>query len=54
MDCPNPLCDRKTRKKDLHPENRCMHELHTCTRCEEEVMEQDYEVCMPSPHAFNC
>ncbi|KAG2416846.1 hypothetical protein HFD88_008063 [Aspergillus terreus] len=43
MDCPNPLCDRKTRKKDLHPENRCMHELHTCTRCEEEVMEQDYE-----------
>lgn len=44
MDCPNTLCDKKTRKKDLSSEGRCMHELHACTRCEEEVMEQDYEV----------
>lgn len=58
MDCPNTLCDKQTRKKDLNSEGRCMHELHACTRCEEEVMEQDYEVrlfhallgpCIPVP-----
>jgi hypothetical protein len=44
MDCPDTLCDKKTRKKDLSPDSKCMHELHQCSRCEEEVMEQDYEV----------
>ncbi|KAL2829291.1 hypothetical protein BDW59DRAFT_142445 [Aspergillus cavernicola] len=43
MDCPSPVCDKRTRKKDLCPENNCMHELHKCLRCEEEIMEQDYE-----------
>ncbi|GIJ89244.1 hypothetical protein Asppvi_008174 [Aspergillus pseudoviridinutans] len=43
MDCPGTLCDKKTRKKDLSPDKKCMHELHQCSRCEEEVMEQDYE-----------
>ncbi|KAK1142703.1 hypothetical protein N8T08_007334 [Aspergillus melleus] len=43
MDCPGTLCDKKSRKKDLHPDRRCMHELHKCLRCEEEIMEQDYE-----------
>ncbi|KAF7168315.1 hypothetical protein CNMCM5623_001336 [Aspergillus felis] len=43
MDCPGTLCDKKTRKKHLSPDKKCMHELHQCSRCEEEVMEQDYE-----------
>ncbi|KAH2611146.1 hypothetical protein KXV81_003414 [Aspergillus fumigatus] len=43
MDCPGTLCDKKTRKKDLSPDKKCMHELHQCSRCDEEVMEQDYE-----------
>ncbi|KAL4878908.1 hypothetical protein BJY04DRAFT_106411 [Aspergillus karnatakaensis] len=43
MDCPNPSCDMKTRKKDLSPEDRCMHEPHKCLRCDEDIMEQDYE-----------
>ncbi|KAL4867148.1 hypothetical protein BDV12DRAFT_210047 [Aspergillus spectabilis] len=43
MDCLNPSCDMKTRKKDLSPENRCMHEPHKCLRCDEDIMEQDYE-----------
>ncbi|RHZ47179.1 putative TRAF-like signal transducer [Aspergillus thermomutatus] len=43
MDCPGTLCDKKTRKKDLGPDRKCMHKLHQCSRCEEEVMEQDYE-----------
>ncbi|KAF9882934.1 hypothetical protein FE257_004869 [Aspergillus nanangensis] len=41
--CPSLVCDKKTRKKDLNADKRCMHELHQCSRCEEEVMEQDYE-----------
>lgn len=45
VECPGTLCDQRSRKKDLHPERRCMHELHKCLRCEEEIMEQDYEVC---------
>lgn len=44
VDCPDNSCDQKTRKMHLHPENKCMHELHPCPRCDEEVMEQDYEV----------
>ncbi|CBF86306.1 hypothetical protein AN2168.2 [Aspergillus nidulans FGSC A4] len=44
MDCPSPSCDEKTRKKDLSPENKCMHELHKCLRCDADIMEQDYEV----------
>jgi hypothetical protein len=44
MDCPDVSCSKKTRKKDINAENKCMHELHTCSRCDEEIMEQDYEV----------
>ncbi|KAL4807692.1 hypothetical protein BDV18DRAFT_107003 [Aspergillus unguis] len=43
MDCPSPSCEEKTRKKDLSPEGKCMHELHKCLRCEADIMEQDYE-----------
>ncbi|RHZ60242.1 hypothetical protein CDV55_101460 [Aspergillus turcosus] len=43
MDCPDTFCDKKTRKKYLSPDGKCMHDLHQCTRCEEEIMEQDYE-----------
>ncbi|KAF5862008.1 hypothetical protein ETB97_012243 [Aspergillus alliaceus] len=43
MDCPDVYCRKKTRKKDLSTENKCMHELHRCLRCDEEIMEQDYE-----------
>lgn len=44
LDCPNVFCTKKTRKKDLSAEGKCMHELHKCSRCDEEVMEQDYQV----------
>ncbi|KAF7592931.1 hypothetical protein BBP40_012253 [Aspergillus hancockii] len=43
MDCPDVFCNKKTRKKDINAENKCMHELHTCLRCDEDIMEQDYE-----------
>ncbi|OJJ37502.1 hypothetical protein ASPWEDRAFT_50669 [Aspergillus wentii DTO 134E9] len=44
MDCPDRSCGKQTRKKDLSPDQSCMHELHTCSRCEKEVMEQDFKV----------
>ncbi|PYI25877.1 hypothetical protein BP00DRAFT_81420 [Aspergillus indologenus CBS 114.80] len=43
MDCPLGSCGLKTRKKDLDPEGRCLHELHQCARCEGNIMEQDYK-----------
>ncbi|KAE8150579.1 putative TRAF-like signal transducer [Aspergillus avenaceus] len=43
VDCPSSFCSKKSRRKDIHPENKCMHELHKCSRCDEEIMEQDYE-----------
>ncbi|KAE8349660.1 hypothetical protein BDV28DRAFT_56981 [Aspergillus coremiiformis] len=43
MDCPDVFCRKKTRKKDLSAENKCMHELHRCLRCDAEIMEQDYQ-----------
>ncbi|KAJ5697912.1 Zinc finger RING-type [Penicillium malachiteum] len=42
--CPDESCDKKTRKKDLQVEKRCRHSYCRCSRCEEDVMEQDYEV----------
>ncbi|KAL6239680.1 hypothetical protein BDW75DRAFT_101625 [Aspergillus navahoensis] len=53
MDCPSPSCDEKTPKKNLSPDNKCMHELHKCLRCDADIMEQDYEVWSTSrlnPH----
>jgi hypothetical protein len=44
MHCPKVGCDQKTRKKDLDPDGRCLHELHKCGVCEECVPEQDLEV----------
>lgn len=44
LDCPSETCDKKTRKKDLDSDGKCVHELLQCSHCEEEVMEQDYEV----------
>lgn len=41
--CPDDSCDKKTRKKDLQEEQRCMHSYCRCSRCEDDVMEQDYE-----------
>ncbi|KAL3467914.1 hypothetical protein BJX64DRAFT_125176 [Aspergillus heterothallicus] len=43
LECPSTSCDLRTRKKYLSPENKCMHELHKCLRCDEDIMEQDYE-----------
>lgn len=43
MPCPDESCDKKTRKKDLQPEERCLHSYYQCTRCEQDIMEQDYE-----------
>lgn len=42
MPCPDESCDKKTRRKDLTAEQRCMHSYCRCARCEEDVMEQDY------------
>ncbi|PYI06758.1 hypothetical protein BO78DRAFT_314892 [Aspergillus sclerotiicarbonarius CBS 121057] len=43
MKCPDSSCNKKTRKKNLSPEGRCLHEPHRCLRCDEYIMEQDYE-----------
>lgn len=48
VDCPDEGCDKKTTKMHLHPEGKCMHELRHCPHCEEDVMEQDFEVCRQS------
>ncbi|KAJ5106743.1 Zinc finger RING-type [Penicillium angulare] len=41
--CPDESCDKMTRKKDLQTGKRCRHDYWRCSRCEEDVMEQDYE-----------
>ncbi|KAJ5397982.1 Zinc finger RING-type [Penicillium cosmopolitanum] len=43
LPCPDESCDKMTRKKDLQREERCMHSYYLCTRCEQDIMEQDYE-----------
>jgi Zinc finger, C3HC4 type (RING finger) len=52
MDCPEPACDKKTRKKNMSPDRRCLHGLMRCGTCEEDVMEQDLEVCPGSSGDF--
>lgn len=47
MPCPDESCDKMTRKKDLQSEERCMHSYCRCSRCEQDIMEQDYEVRIP-------
>ncbi|KAJ5371084.1 uncharacterized protein N7496_007176 [Penicillium cataractarum] len=42
VSCPDESCGKKTRKKDLQPEERCMHSYCRCERCNEDVMEQDF------------
>lgn len=42
--CPDANCNYMTRKKDLDPDRRCLHELRSCDNCEESVMERDFEV----------
>lgn len=44
VDCPSETCDQKTQRKDLSEDN-CRHELRQCLGCEEDIMDQDYEVC---------
>ncbi|OJD14340.1 hypothetical protein AJ78_05305 [Emergomyces pasteurianus Ep9510] len=44
MRCPDTNCNYMTRKKDLDPDLRCLHELRNCDSCEEPVMEGDFEV----------
>jgi len=43
MDCPELACDKKTRKKNMNPDRKCLHGLTRCGTCEEDVMEQDLE-----------
>ncbi|KAJ5654259.1 Zinc fingerRING-type [Penicillium lividum] len=43
MPCPDASCDKKTRRRDLQTENRCRHSYYQCLRCEEDIMEQDYD-----------
>lgn len=40
--CPDESCDKKTRKRDLAEEQRCMHSYCRCARCEADVMELDF------------
>jgi hypothetical protein len=42
--CPEPLCDRKTRKKDLDPDGKCRHVLRECEDCGDILMDLDYKV----------
>lgn len=41
--CPDNSCEKKIRRKDLQSEERCLHGYFRCSRCEEDVMEKDYE-----------
>ncbi|KAJ6113536.1 Zinc finger RING-type [Penicillium sp. IBT 18751x] len=41
--CPDDSCEKKIRKKDLQSEERCLHGYFRCDRCEEDVIEKDYE-----------
>ncbi|KAJ5194970.1 Zinc finger RING-type [Penicillium cinerascens] len=41
--CPDDSCEKTIRKKDLQSEERCLHGYFRCSRCEEDVMEKDYE-----------
>lgn len=43
IDCPEQACDKKTRKKNMSPDRRCLHGLTRCGTCGEDVMEQDFE-----------
>ncbi|KAK2794316.1 hypothetical protein FQN52_008674 [Onygenales sp. PD_12] len=43
LPCPAEGCRDMTRKKDMDPDGRCLHELRGCENCEELVMEQDFE-----------
>lgn len=40
--CPDESCGKKTRKKDLQSDERCMHSYCRCQRCNQDVMEQDF------------
>jgi hypothetical protein len=42
--CSDDSCDRLIRSKDVGIDGKCIHVLRQCPRCEEDVMEQDYEV----------
>lgn len=44
VDCPDESCEMKTRKMYLHPEGKCLHGLIRCSRCDEDIMKQDFEV----------
>ncbi|OQD76362.1 hypothetical protein PENDEC_c004G00590 [Penicillium decumbens] len=43
VSCPDDSCEEKIRKKDLQTEQRCLHRYFRCPRCEEDVMEKDYQ-----------
>jgi hypothetical protein len=46
LPCPDVCCEKKTRKRDLDPDGRCLHMPHLCDGCEEFVMEQDMNVSL--------
>lgn len=49
LDCPDVNCGKKIRRKNMSPDQRCMHTLFQCENCEEDVMEQDREVRLTFP-----
>lgn len=43
--CPDVICEKKIRKKDLAPELKCLHQLHDCDKCGESITELELDVC---------
>ncbi|CAG7957687.1 unnamed protein product [Penicillium salamii] len=41
--CPDDSCDKMMRSNDVGIKTKCMHAVRFCSRCEENVVEQDFE-----------
>ncbi|CAG8264930.1 unnamed protein product [Penicillium olsonii] len=41
--CPDDSCDKMMRSNDVGIKTKCMHAVRFCPRCEENVVEQDFE-----------
>ncbi|KAJ5558946.1 Zinc finger RING-type [Penicillium sp. DV-2018c] len=41
--CPDASCDQVARSKDVGMDQKCIHKIRRCSRCEGDVLEQEYE-----------
>ncbi|KAJ5782588.1 Zinc finger RING-type [Penicillium paradoxum] len=41
--CPDDSCEQMTRSKDVGMDRKCIHAVRRCSRCEEDVLEQEYK-----------